>query len=197
MGRSRPNKWRFPFGFPLTTYPPSQQKHAHYIIHIPDHLFALQNHSKQGHSLQQTLTPRPPPLPLPSQKENEKKEKTHEEQQPSFKYKFASTEVVMMTTSTFCLFVHGSSAWYVFTLDVAWALAMVFINQCPVVRCMPQMPLPYALLYLFNIQTSGLFLVFGENNTFVTCYIYTYIYTPFLGVSTYFLVFSQRQVSKS
>ncbi|CAJ1371339.1 unnamed protein product [Effrenium voratum] len=37
--------------------------------------------------------------------------------------------VVMMTTSTFCLFVHGSSAWYVFTLDVAWALAMVFINQ--------------------------------------------------------------------
>eukprot|EP00434_Breviolum_minutum_P023433 symbB.v1.2.020669.t1/scaffold1755.1/size102969/1 len=37
--------------------------------------------------------------------------------------------VVMMTTSTFCLFVHGGSAWYVFTLDVLWALTMVFINR--------------------------------------------------------------------
>lgn len=37
--------------------------------------------------------------------------------------------VVMMTTSTFCLFVHGGSAWYVFTLDVAWALTMVWINR--------------------------------------------------------------------
>jgi hypothetical protein len=36
----------------------------------------------------------------------------------------------MMTTSTFCLFVHGGSAWYVFTLDVLWALTMVFINRC-------------------------------------------------------------------
>ena len=35
-----------------------------------------------------------------------------------------------MTTSTFCLFVHGGSAWYVFTLDVAWALTMVWINRC-------------------------------------------------------------------
>jgi len=37
--------------------------------------------------------------------------------------------VVMMTTSCFCLFIHGSAAVWVFTLDVAWALAMVFINQ--------------------------------------------------------------------
>mmetsp|Transcript_20956 Transcript_20956/g.48832 ORF Transcript_20956/g.48832 Transcript_20956/m.48832 type:complete len:618 (+) Transcript_20956:248-2101(+) len=37
--------------------------------------------------------------------------------------------VVMMTTSCFCLFTHGPAAMWVFTLDVAWACAMVFINQ--------------------------------------------------------------------
>eukprot|EP00438_Fugacium_kawagutii_P036666 Skav201367 [mRNA] locus=scaffold176:221346:231678:- [translate_table: standard] len=45
--------------------------------------------------------------------------------------------VVMMTTSTFCLFVHGGSAWYVFTLDVLWALTMVFINRHLAIKVAP------------------------------------------------------------